>query len=91
MGRVPPAYARLRPRSLERGLAQLPAALEATSTVLEGHTAEVISQAAAHDEVGLLYVGSRGYGPLREALLGGVAGGLLRTARCPLMIVPRGG
>ena len=69
---------------------QLPVELEATtSTVLEGHTAEVISQVAANDEVALLYVGSRGYGPLREALLGGVAGGLLRTARCPLMIVSR--
>ena len=75
--------------TLERGLMQLPVELEATSTVLEGHTAEVIGQVAANDEVALLYVGSRGYGPLREALLGGVAGGLLRTARCPLIIVPR--
>jgi nucleotide-binding universal stress UspA family protein len=75
--------------TLERGLMQLPAELEGTSTVLEGRTAEVISRVAANDGVALLYVGSRGYGPLREALLGGVGGGLLRTARCPLMVVPR--
>jgi hypothetical protein len=35
----------------------------------------------------MLFVGSRGYGPLREALFGGVAGALLIAARCPLVIV----
>lgn len=74
---------------LDAGLRRLPPELEATSTVLEGNVAEVIAEAASDDHVGLLYVGSRGYGPLREALLGGVAGALLRTARCPLMIIPR--
>jgi nucleotide-binding universal stress UspA family protein len=75
-------------RILEGGLKQLPAELQATTSVLEGNPAAVIAEAAASDDVALLYVGSRGYGPLREALLGGVAGALLRTARCPLVIVP---
>jgi nucleotide-binding universal stress UspA family protein len=74
---------------LDAGLKQLPPGLEATSTVLEGDVAATIVDAAAGDDVGLLFVGSRGYGPLREALLGGVAGALLHTARCPLVIVPR--
>ena len=57
---------------LDTGLKQLPPELEATSTVLEGDVAEVFAEAASSDDVALLYVGSRGYGPLREALFGGV-------------------
>jgi hypothetical protein len=34
--------------------------------------------------------GSRGYGPLRAVLLGGVTHELVRPARCPVLIVPRG-
>lgn len=79
-------YAR---RILDAGRKRLPPGLEATSTVLEGDVAATIVEAASGDDVGLLFVGSRGYGPLREALLGGVAGALLHTARCPLVIVPR--
>jgi nucleotide-binding universal stress UspA family protein len=71
------------------GLKKLPPQLEATSSVLEGDVAAVIAKAARDDDVALLYVGSRGYGPLREALFGGVACSLLRTARCPVVIVPR--
>ena len=74
---------------LDAGIGQLPSGLEATGSVLAGDVAEVIAEAAASDDVALLYVGSRGYGPLREAVFGGVAGGLLQTARCPLVIVPR--
>jgi nucleotide-binding universal stress UspA family protein len=75
---------------LDQGLEQLPAGLQVTTRVLEGDVAEVIAQGASEDDVGLLFAGSRGYGPLREALLGGVGGELLRTARCPLVIIPRG-
>lgn len=74
---------------LDVGLKQLRPEFEATSTVLEGDVATVIAEAASDDDVALLYVGSRGYGPLREALFGGVAGALLQSARCPLVIVPR--
>ena len=38
----------------------------------------------------LLLLGSRGYGPLRSVLLGGVTGALVRRAACPVMLVPRG-
>jgi nucleotide-binding universal stress UspA family protein len=74
---------------LDAGQKQLPPGIEATSTVLEGDAAQTIVEAASRDDVGLLFVGSRGYGPLREAVFGGVAGALLITARCPLVIVPR--
>jgi nucleotide-binding universal stress UspA family protein len=75
---------------IDSGLQRLPAEVDATGSVLEGDVAEVVAEAAGNDGVGLLYVGSRGYGPLREALLGGVAGALLQAAYCPLVIVPRG-
>ena len=41
-------------------------------------------------ELDLLVVGSRGYGPLRRTLVGSVSGELVRTAPCPVLVVPRG-
>jgi nucleotide-binding universal stress UspA family protein len=41
-------------------------------------------------ELDLLVTGSRGYGPVRAVVLGGVTGRLVREAACPLVIVPRG-
>ena len=38
----------------------------------------------------LLVTGSRGYGPLRSVLVGGVSGRLMRSAQCPVIVVPRG-
>jgi len=37
----------------------------------------------------LLFTGSRGYGPLRHALLGSVSGALVRDAGCPVVVMPR--
>jgi nucleotide-binding universal stress UspA family protein len=34
--------------------------------------------------------GSRGYGPLRSVLVGGVSGKLIRKAHCPVIVGPRG-
>ena len=46
---------------------------------------------AAHtEELDLIVTGSRGYGPLHAVLVGGVSGRLLRTAHCPVIVVPRG-
>ncbi len=40
-------------------------------------------------ELDLLVVGSRGYGPVRHALLGSVTSELLKAAACPVLVVPR--
>lgn len=53
----------------------------------EGDPAEVL--AARSRELDLLVVGSRGYGPVRQVLIGGVSGELMRRAACPVLIVPR--
>jgi nucleotide-binding universal stress UspA family protein len=41
-------------------------------------------------ELDLLFVGSRGYGPLPAVILGGMSGPLMREAQCPVIALPRG-
>jgi nucleotide-binding universal stress UspA family protein len=69
----------------ERALEALGAA--ATTEVVTGPATDAL--VALSGEVDLLVCGSRGYGPVRSVLLGGVTHGLVRRARCPLLIVPR--
>jgi nucleotide-binding universal stress UspA family protein len=45
---------------------------------------------ALTETVDVMVVGSRGYGPLKAVLLGGVSGQLIRSAACPVIVVPRG-
>ena len=46
---------------------------------------------AEHSEqLELLVTGSRGYGPLRSVITGGVSGRVIRSARCPVIVIPRG-
>jgi nucleotide-binding universal stress UspA family protein len=42
----------------------------------------------AYGVVDLLFVGSRGYGPVRCALLDNVSGAVVREAGCPVVVVP---
>jgi nucleotide-binding universal stress UspA family protein len=86
-GRMPPVHEDLKAET-EEALAAMPDGVEATATLLEGEPAEVLAEQGA--ELDLLVIGSRGYGPLRHALLGGESGEVIRTARCPVMVVPRG-
>lgn len=41
--------------------------------------------------VDLLVIGSRGYGPIGRVVHGNTAQKLARTARCPLLVLTRGG
>ena len=41
-------------------------------------------------DLDLLFIGSRGYGPLRAVLTGGTSGAVTRTAQCPVIVLPRG-
>jgi nucleotide-binding universal stress UspA family protein len=52
---------------------------------------DVVHTLAELDEVDVLYCGSRGYGPARRVLLGGVSSRLIRRARRPVVVVPRSG
>ena len=42
------------------------------------------------EDADLLVLGSRGYGPRRAVLLGGVSGRMVRKSACPVIVVPRG-
>jgi len=73
--------------SLDRALESLD--IEAADELLEG---DVVDELASLDEreCDLLVCGSRGYGPVRRVLLGGVLRKLTRRASCPVVVVPRG-
>ena len=45
---------------------------------------------AASESLDLLVCGSRGYGPIRAVLLGGVSRRVAAEARCPVIVLPRG-
>jgi nucleotide-binding universal stress UspA family protein len=75
--------------ALDRALSTLPDRLDATGELLQGDPVEVLAALDERD-TDLLVCGSRGYGPLRRVLLGGVASRLVRRAASPVLIVPRG-
>ncbi|MEU8818310.1 universal stress protein [Actinoplanes sp. NPDC048796] len=52
---------------------------------------DVVEKLATLTEVDVLFCGSRGYGPARRVLLGGVSTRLIRRARLPVVVVPRSG
>jgi nucleotide-binding universal stress UspA family protein len=75
--------------ALDEALAGLGDRVEAAAELLEGDVVDALATVDRRD-ADLLVCGSRGYGPLRRVLLGGVSSRLLRRAACPLLVVPRG-
>lgn len=73
--------------SLERAAASVPD-VDVDWAILAGDVVETLSELV---EVDVLFCGSRGYGPARRVLLGGVSTRLLRRARRPVVVVPRSG
>ena len=61
--------------------------VEADFEILTGNVVETLSEL---DDVDVLFCGSRGYGPARRVLLGGVSTKLMRRAKRPIVVVPRG-
>ena len=62
--------------------------LEVTQHLHDGDAATELVRESA--ELGLLVTGSRAYGPVRTVLLGSVANDVIRSATCPVVVVPRG-
>jgi nucleotide-binding universal stress UspA family protein len=74
--------------SLDELVAGLPDDLHVETAVVLGHpVADLVRQS---EDADLLVLGSRGYGPRRAVLLGGVSGRVVRKAGCPVLVVPRG-
>ena len=74
--------------SLDAVLDRLPEGVAATGVRLAGEPAEALGEHSA--TLDLMLAGSRGYGPLRSILVGGVSGRLTRAAQCPMIVVARG-
>jgi nucleotide-binding universal stress UspA family protein len=73
---------------MRAALAELPDGSDISGGVLEGDAATELAAASA--ELDLLVLGSRGYGSVRSALLGSVSRALVRSAACPVVVVPAG-
>lgn len=75
-------------RALGRALASAPDSLPVEGRLLNGDAGLCLTNAAK--DLDLLVLGSRGYGPLRRTLLGSVAAKVMRSAECPVLVLPRG-
>jgi nucleotide-binding universal stress UspA family protein len=73
---------------LDEAVAQLPSDVRAEAVFVVGDPAHELAEQTA--ELDLLVTGSRGYGPLRAVITGGVTGRVLRDAACPVVVLPRG-
>ena len=74
-------------RVLMERAARLSSNLESEATLQSGKPADVLI--GLSETVDILVMGSRGYGPLKAVLLGGVSGQVIRSAACPVVVVPR--
>lgn len=71
----------------EDAIRDLPGDVEVTSEIVEGIAARVLLDVSA--DADLLVLGSRGYGPIRRVLLGGVSTRVAGATSCPLLVLPR--
>lgn len=67
----------------------IPSNVKVRLSVKNGRPVEVLRQAAAEPDVGLVVVGSRGHGLLAELVLGSVSHGLTHVCPKPVVIVPK--
>jgi nucleotide-binding universal stress UspA family protein len=73
---------------LDRARRRVAGGVPVETQMPEGAAAEEIT--AVSPGLDLLVMGSRAYGPLRRVLLGSVSASVVRDARCPVLILPRG-
>ncbi|MGX6605286.1 universal stress protein [Micromonosporaceae bacterium Da 78-11] len=75
----------------EHSLAQAAASVPDLTVDWRIVVGDVIETLSELDEVDALFCGSRGYGPTRRVMLGGVSTRLVRRAVRPVVVVPRSG
>jgi nucleotide-binding universal stress UspA family protein len=86
-GIVPPAISESIDTFLQEGQRRLEELPGVEGHAVYGLTGEEL--ATFGDQVDILVVGSRGYGPIRRLVLGSTAAYLERHARCSLLVLPR--
>jgi nucleotide-binding universal stress UspA family protein len=74
--------------ALERAVAALDGDVVVETDAFVEDPADVLIRVS--ENLDLLVCGSRGYGPLRAVLLGGVSRRLAAEAQCPMVVLPRG-
>lgn len=74
---------------IREGLESVDRGLAAETTRLDGDPALELLRACEKEDVDLLVLGSRGYGPLTRVLLGSVSRKVAGDAPCPVLVVPR--
>ena len=74
---------------LEDAASGLDERVRGSAEVLDGSPAAMLIEQS--EQLDLLIVGSRGYGPVRSVVLGSVSRALAREAACPVIVVPRPG
>jgi nucleotide-binding universal stress UspA family protein len=72
---------------LSRRCAELEDGLDVEPALRSGDPGRVLTRES--DSVGLLVCGSRARGPLSRVMLGSVSSHLVRSASCPVVVVPR--
>ena len=73
---------------LDQGVARVPAGVPVDKRLMRGSPGQSLVEAS--EELDLLVVGSRAYGPLRRTLLGSASARLLGDSHCPVLVLPRG-
>jgi nucleotide-binding universal stress UspA family protein len=74
--------------SLDAAATTVPSEVPTSVRLLEGPVVDALADLRP-DDADVLVCGSRGYGPARRVLLGGVSSRLLKHARLPVIVVPR--
>jgi nucleotide-binding universal stress UspA family protein len=72
---------------LNEATSALASETSAEGALEEGDPAAILAKRAS--KLDLMVMGSRGYGPIRSALLGGVSAEVIRAAPCPVLITRR--
>lgn len=75
----------------EHAAALRAAGIKTTALVVQGPTSETVLKEAAKLGAELLVTGSHGHGAMYQMLVGSVSEGIVRGAKCPVLIVPTHG
>jgi nucleotide-binding universal stress UspA family protein len=75
-------------RVLDLALGRAPAGRPVEGRLLTGSPGRLLADVSG--EFDLMLAGSRGYGTLKRTALGSVAGRLVNSAACPVLVLPRG-
>jgi nucleotide-binding universal stress UspA family protein len=62
--------------------------IDAEAFLVPGPTVDTILERAEHLKADLVVLGSHGHGAVYRALAGSVSEGVLRQAKCPVLVVP---